>query len=189
LGLSAGWLGVCAGGKGMAVNSSNIILEKDGFLINEVAIKNPSDGSRCKVRLIEGKLVMRMLDGGSGSGPSIRVEAVAPGHCPRESNGEPRLILFLSFEKGKFQGSFPVVITCSFTMAVSRRLKNIIGDFVEEFTDRKLSRSKGRAWIWLMWQVFGSMGQIIWQIVRYDLRTGLHGWKVWGIPFSNAQNT
>jgi hypothetical protein len=174
-------------GKGMEVNPPNILLEKDGVLINRVAIKNPSDGSRCKVRLIEGKLVMRMLDGGTGSGPSIRVEAVPPGHCASESNGEPRLILLLPpFENGKAQASFPVVITCSLTMAVSRRLKSIIGDVVEEYNDRRLNRGKGRACIWVTAQVFGSIGPIIWQIVRYDLRTGLNGWKVWGLPFSNA---
>lgn len=53
---------------------------------------------------------MRMLDGGSGSGPSIPIQAVLPGHQVSEGNGEARLILLLPpLKNGKIQASFPLV--------------------------------------------------------------------------------
>jgi hypothetical protein len=174
----------------MGANSSDILLEKGGVLINRVEIKNPSDGSHCKVRIREGRVVMRMLDGGSGSGPSIGIEAVLPGHQVSESKGEARLILLLPpFKNGKVQASFPFVVTCSLTMAVSRRLKNIVGDFIEEYSDRRREFGKSHASIWLIGQMLRSVGPIVWQIVRYDLRTGLNGWKVWGLPFANTHTS
>jgi hypothetical protein len=174
----------------MAVNSSSIFLEKDGILVNQVEIRNPSDGSHCKVKLIGGKVIMRMLVGGSGTGPSIPVQAVLPGHEVRGSNGKARLILLLPPPKnGKIEASFPIFVTCSLNMAVSRRLRNILGDIVEEYAYWKLRRGKSRAKMWLTRQVLGSIGPIIWQIVRYDLRTGLNGWKVWGLSFPSRHIT
>ena len=83
---------------------------------------------------------MRMLEPGTGSGPSIDFVVVLPGHQVSESNGEARLIILVPrCENGKFHASVPFVVTCSLTMAVSRRLKNII--------------VIGNKWV-ILWRVF-----------------------------------
>jgi hypothetical protein len=161
---------------------SNVFIEEDGIFVRQAEIKDPLEGSHLKIKLSSGVVIVRVLNRRPGVAPSFEMRFLSSGARLGGRSSKARLVVWMPpFVNGETNGAVPFLVTWSFALCVSFRVKAIVGDLAEEYAQKRLSLGKSTARIWLSKQILGSIGQAIWQILRYDLRTGLNGWRVWGL--------
>lgn len=169
---------------------SNVFIEEEGVFVRQAEIKDPIKGSHLKLKLSPRVVVVRVLNRQANVAPSFEMVFLLSGEGLKGTSSKARLIICMPpFVDGEAKGAVPFLITWSFALSVSFRVKAIWGDLAEEYAQKRRIFGKTTARIWLSKQVVASIGPLIWQILRYDLRTGLYGWKVWGLPFSNKHIT
>jgi hypothetical protein len=160
-------------------SEETILFANDGAFVNECEIRNP-DGSRLKIKLRGGLLVVRVLDRGSQNNPSMRSSFVVSPHNPTPTT-DPTLILVTDPPlRGRTASvSVRVQVTWSFTLLVSVRLRSIIGDLLEEYVEKRRRLNKIEAFVWLFSQALLSLLPIVWQMIRYDVSSGWSAWRLW----------
>jgi hypothetical protein len=72
-----------------------------------------------------------------------------------------------------------VIVTWSFTLLVTVRVSDMVGDLTEEFAEKRSRLGGFKAVIWLIDQSLNSIGPLVWQIARHDLYAGLIAWRAW----------
>jgi len=155
-----------------------ILLEKNGAFIDEAEIRK-ADGSHFKIKLKDNRLLVRVLDRGSQNQPSSAYKIVPSGQPVPRYHPEATLLMLSQSHHGKSSVSVQVIVTWSFTLLVTDRVRNMVGDLTEEFAEKRSGLSKVAAMIWLLNQSLNSIGPIIWQIIRYDSCAGLTAWRTW----------
>ncbi len=155
-----------------------ILLEKNGVFIDEAEINN-ADGSHLKIKLTKNRLLVRVLNRGSKNQPSSTFKLVPFGHPVPRYHSEATLLMLPPTYQGKSSVSVQVIVTWSFTLLVTVRVRDMVGDLTEEFAQKRSRLSKLKAIIWLINQSLNSIAPLVWQIARYDTHAGLAAWRTW----------
>jgi hypothetical protein len=159
-------------------SEGKVLLSADGAFVDEAEVRTP-DGSRLKLKLRGGRVIVRVLEKGSLNQTNGRLLLVKPGRVPAPT-AEPTIILLDSpIQAGKSSGSVQFQVTWSLTLLVSVRLRNILGDFTEEYVEKRKRLGKSASIFWFANQSARSILPIVWQVMRHDLSDGLSAWRLW----------
>lgn len=166
----------------MITEEPRVLLEQAGNLVRKVETIELSTGCRFKVKLKQERVIIRLLHSGSIEW-AISTKAVLPGQPFGVSADKPTVIFLPTLLNGIYEVEVPFVTTYSFALAVSLRLKSIVGDLIEGYNQFPICFGNNRAGLWVIKQLMGSAAPIVWQIVRYDVTTCLRDWLLWYLPW------
>lgn len=130
---------------------AQVLLERDGVLVNEVEIKDATTGSHFKVTITPERVIMRVFKYGSRGKPNIMGRILLPGENRLKSAGGVRLLLKLPDELSfPIQFSFPFAVTNSLKLRIVTAWRYMHGDLLEEYAELKLKGGviKARMWYW-----------------------------------------
>jgi hypothetical protein len=160
---------------------SGMLIEEGGAFVNEAEIIDPVNESHLKIKLVRGRLYVRVLKRSLDVKPSIPHVLLMPGTSLSGSSTVPRLVVqfppFVDDESSTVKLQF--VVTWSALLCVSFRLRILMGDLIEEFGQKRLKMSTHKARRWMLKQIARSIMPVCWQILRYDLIPGLKSWLLW----------
>jgi len=164
----------------MEIGSSSVLIEEGGAFVDAAEIIDPVKGSHLKIKLVRGRLYVRVLKRRLDVSPSIPHVLLMPDGKLSGSSTQPRLVVALPpFVSGESTLKLEFLVTWSALLCVSFRLRILIGDLAEEFGQKRLKIGTHKARRWLLKQIAWSFIPVCWQILRYDLLPGLKSWLLW----------
>lgn len=159
---------------------SGMLIEDGGAFVNEADITDPVKESHLKIKLVRGRFYVRVLKRRLDVDPSIPHVILMPGASISSSSTVPRLVVRLpQFVGGESSLKLEFLVTWSVSLCISFRLRILIGDLVEEFSQKRSKIGTYKARQWLLKQITRSTVPVCWQILRYDLIPGLKSWLLW----------
>ena len=159
---------------------NGVLIEEDGVLVNEAEIIDPLTESHLKIKLVRGRVYVRVVKRRLDVGPRIDHTVLLPGQSLSGNSTRPRLVVrFPPLVGDESTVKVEFLVTWSPALLISFRLRILLGDLVEEYGDKRSRMGTQGARLWLLNQVARSIVPVCWQIIRYDLIPSAKSWLLW----------